>query len=185
VVGLDELYGGHRAEQAGLQGLLLGRHRAASGAALQGRSLAVADDAQVPVDAQIDDSGGEAAIVEAHAVDVAHGRRRHAVGRREQRDDRARLGIAADPGPGEGIEADQKRAARERQHDEDVVDEPIACLLRRRGRLDHPLLPGGRHREPAARGQASRRAEHDAARLLLHDGGVPALRARRCRKRSV
>ena len=61
------------------------------------------------VHAEIDDGHGEASVVERHAVDVAHGRGRHAVGRAEQRDDRAARRIAPDPQPGEAVEDEQER----------------------------------------------------------------------------
>ena len=107
VVGLNELYRGRRPEQVGCQRLLLACDRPPAGDALQGGRRAFADDAQVAVDAEVDDGGGEGAIVEAHAIDIAHGSRRHAIGRRKQRDDGAGAGVATDPHPGERVEAEQ------------------------------------------------------------------------------
>ena len=147
---------------------------------LEGRLLPAAVDLQMPVDAEIDDGGGEAAIVEAHPVDIAGGGRRHARRRREQRNDGAARRIAADPQPGQD---DNKRAAatmpttatRERA----IVLQPIARLLRARGRLDHALLPAGGDRQPVVRRQRAGGAEHDAAGPLLDHAGILALRALR------
>ena len=49
----------------------------------------------------------------------------------------------------------------------------VACCADAR-RAHHALLPGRRDGEPVAGGQRPRGAEHDAARLLLDDGGVLA-----------
>lgn len=131
------------------------------------------------VHAEIDDGGGEAARIESLAINVTHGSRRHAIGRTEQGNDGAATWIAPDAPPCIEIESEHQDETGDRDRHREVVAQPPACALRRARRLDHALLPGGRHREPALRRQRRGGAEDDAPRLLLDDGSVPALRALR------
>src|SRR5262249_47587735 len=66
---------------------------------------------QITIGTEIDDRRGEAALIERHVADVAHGSSRHSIRRTEQRDDRSRRWIAADTPPGEPvIGADDQQA---------------------------------------------------------------------------
>ena len=180
VVELRERDGFRRREQLALHRRLFGGDGAAALALRDGRLLAAAVDLQMPVHAEIDDGDGEAAIVEAHPIDIARGGRRHARRRSEQRDDGAARRIAADPPPGEKIIEQNDQHARDRDRGHAVVFEPIAdacCDVV--GGVDDALLPCRRHGEAAVRRQSPRGAKDDAAGRLLDDSGILAARALR------
>src|SRR5262249_60235753 len=101
------------------------------------------------VDAEVDDRGGEATLIEAEIVGVAHGGSRHAGGGREQRNDDAARRIAADALPGLDVEAEHQRQAEHRDRDREIVGEPPARHLARAWRRDHALRPGYRDRQSA------------------------------------
>ena len=130
-------------------------------------------------DTEPDDGDGEALVVEAHAVDVARGRRRHPCRRAEQRNNGAGLRVAPNLEPGEGVVAEHNEEPDQGVDQRAIVLEPILGLLAGGRRRDHALLPGRRHREPVLGRQRSRGAEHDPAGLLLDNGGVLVARSLR------
>ncbi len=109
MIGLIELDRTAAAKQLHLHRLLLGRERGSAIAFLQGRNAAGVDHPQMAADAEPDNGGSEAAVVEAHAVDIAGGGRRHALRRTEERNDGAGHRIAADAQPGECVVAEHKQ----------------------------------------------------------------------------
>ena len=179
VVGLGELERRVGGEQLAFRRPFRRPDRLAAVEAPEHGLLAAPGQPEMSVDAEIDDRGGEAAGVVRHALDVAHGRGRHAVGRPEQGNDRAGRRIAADPPPREGVERHDADKTETRDRRRQIVLQPPAGLLGRARRRDEALLPCGRDGEAVSRRQCAGRPEHDLARLPGDDRGVLASRALR------
>jgi hypothetical protein len=143
------------------------------------KRLLAFDHLELAVDPALDDRRGEAAVVEAHALHVAHARGRHVLGRREQRHHRARARPASRALPREEIVGEQRQDAGDGCAPRCLVfeREPRGRGLGRFG--DHALGPAHGDRHPFVWRERGGRADQDLARLLRNHFGVAVRRALR------
>ena len=134
----------------------------------------VLDQPNVPFDRGIDQGRREAAIVVTLADDIAHGRRRQFVRRREDRHHRSGAGIASGALPGKVKEADQSTQAEHRYQWRRPVGQDPARPSGGGGRVDHALGKSRRHGKtlPRRQGRIGREADRPAA--FTGDAGIAA-----------
>ncbi len=164
------------------QGPLAAGESRLAGAGLALQHVAVTGrlgDGEIALHRQADERGGEGAVVEAHAVEIAGARGGDPRRRLVERDHRPAEGIAPHPRPGDEVEARHNRQPQRPQQGAAVVAQEPARPLHAGG-LAHVALGPGHHDGEAFPGaEAPGGLEHRPPRAVRAGAPVASLRALR------